>query len=119
MSAISGGLTALRCGRCSLFKCNSIIAVTGKKSSREKFTSSRRRINERQKASCTTCFVVGSPIAHYPSKPETRAEKSGSYLSVMSVIFFFMPFVITVLVVVGEPLISTIGDLSIGAIIKL
>jgi hypothetical protein len=37
----------------------------------------------------------------------------------MSVIFFFMPFVITVLVVVGEPLISTIGDLSIGAIIKL
>lgn len=40
---------------------------------------------------------------------ETRAEKLGSSLGVMSAIFYFMPFVITVLVIVGVPLISTIS----------
>ena len=37
-----------------------------------------------------------------------RAEKLGSSLGVMAAVFYFMPFVITVLVVVGVPLISTI-----------
>ena len=39
---------------------------------------------------------------------ETRAEKLGSSLGVMAAVFYFMPFVITVLTVVGVPLISTI-----------
>jgi Flp pilus assembly protein TadB len=42
------------------------------------------------------------------SQGETRAEKLGSSLGVMAAIFYFMPFVITVLTVVGVPLISTI-----------
>jgi Flp pilus assembly protein TadB len=45
------------------------------------------------------------------AQAETRAEKLGSSLGVMSAIFYFMPFVITVLVVVGVPLISTITGL--------
>jgi hypothetical protein len=40
---------------------------------------------------------------------ETRAEKLGSSLGVMAAINYLMPFVITVLVVVGVPLIQTIG----------
>jgi Flp pilus assembly protein TadB len=43
------------------------------------------------------------------AQAETRAEKLGSNLGVMAAIFYFMPFVITVLVVVGVPLINTIG----------
>jgi len=42
------------------------------------------------------------------AQAETRAEKLGSSLGVMAAIFYFMPFVITVLVVVGVPLIQTI-----------
>jgi len=42
------------------------------------------------------------------AQAETRAEKLGSSLGVMAAIFYFMPFVITVLVVVGVPLIRTI-----------
>lgn len=42
------------------------------------------------------------------AQAETRAEKLGSSLGVMAAVFYFMPFVITVLVVVGVPLISTI-----------
>ena len=42
------------------------------------------------------------------AQAETRAEKLGSSLGVMAAIFYFMPFVITVLTVVGVPLISTI-----------
>jgi hypothetical protein len=42
------------------------------------------------------------------AQAETRAERLGSSLGVMAAIFYFMPFVITVLVVVGLPLISTI-----------
>ncbi len=40
---------------------------------------------------------------------ETRAERLGSSLGVMSAIFYFLPFVITVLVIVGVPLINTIS----------
>ena len=43
------------------------------------------------------------------AQAETRAEKLGSNLGVMAAIFYFMPFVITVLVVVGVPLINTIS----------
>ena len=43
------------------------------------------------------------------AQAETRAEKLGSNLGVMAAIFYFMPFVITVLVVVGVPLINTIA----------
>jgi len=43
------------------------------------------------------------------AQAETRAEKLGSSLGVMSAIFYFMPFVITVLIIVGVPLISTIN----------
>jgi Flp pilus assembly protein TadB len=43
------------------------------------------------------------------AQAETRAEKLGSSLGVMSAIFYFMPFVITVLVIVGVPLINTIS----------
>jgi Flp pilus assembly protein TadB len=43
------------------------------------------------------------------AQAETRAEKLGSSLGVMAAIFYFMPFVITVLTVVGVPLISTIS----------
>jgi Flp pilus assembly protein TadB len=42
------------------------------------------------------------------AQAETRAEKLGSSLGVMAAIFYFMPFVITVLTVVGVPLIQTI-----------
>jgi Flp pilus assembly protein TadB len=42
------------------------------------------------------------------AQAETRAEKLGSSLGVMAAIFYFMPFVITVLTVVGVPLINTI-----------
>jgi hypothetical protein len=42
------------------------------------------------------------------AQAETRAEKLGSSLGVMAAIFYFMPFVITVLTVVGVPLISSI-----------
>jgi Flp pilus assembly protein TadB len=42
------------------------------------------------------------------AQAETRAEKLGSSLGVMAAIFYFMPFVITILVVVGVPLIQTI-----------
>lgn len=42
------------------------------------------------------------------SQAENRAEKLGSSLGVMAAIFYFMPFVITILVIVGVPLISTI-----------
>ena len=42
------------------------------------------------------------------AQAETRAEKLGSSLGVMAAVFYFMPFVITVLVVVGVPLIQTI-----------
>ncbi len=42
------------------------------------------------------------------AQAETRAEKLGSSLGVMAAVFYFMPFVITVLTVVGVPLISTI-----------
>jgi Flp pilus assembly protein TadB len=41
---------------------------------------------------------------------ETRAERLGSNLGVMSAIFYFLPFVITVLVIVGVPLINTISQ---------
>jgi len=40
---------------------------------------------------------------------ETRAEKLGSSLGVMSAIFYFMPFVVTVLIIVGVPLMQTIS----------
>ena len=43
------------------------------------------------------------------AQAETRAEKLGSSLGVMAAIFYFMPFVITVLTVVGVPLINTIS----------
>lgn len=43
------------------------------------------------------------------AQAETRAEKLGSSLGVMSAIFYFMPFVITVLVIVGVPLVQTIS----------
>ena len=43
------------------------------------------------------------------AQAETRAEKLGSNLGVMAAIFYFMPFVITVLTVVGVPLINTIA----------
>jgi Flp pilus assembly protein TadB len=43
------------------------------------------------------------------AQAETRAEKLGSSLGVMSAVFYFMPFVITVLVIVGVPLINTIS----------
>ena len=43
------------------------------------------------------------------AQAETRAEKLGSSLGVMSAIFYFMPFVITILVIVGVPLIKTIS----------
>jgi len=42
------------------------------------------------------------------AQAKTRAEKLGSNLGVMAAVFYFMPFVITVLVVVGVPLIQTI-----------
>lgn len=42
------------------------------------------------------------------AQAETRAEKLGSSLGVMAAIFYFMPFVITVLTVVGTQLIQTI-----------
>ncbi len=43
------------------------------------------------------------------AQAETRAERLGSSLGVMSAIFYFLPFVITVLVIVGVPLINTIS----------
>ena len=43
------------------------------------------------------------------AQAETRAEKLGSSLRVMSAIFYFMPFVITILIIVGAPLIQTIS----------
>ena len=43
------------------------------------------------------------------AQAETRAERLGSSLGVMSAIFYFMPFVITVLVIVGVPLLNTIS----------
>ncbi len=43
------------------------------------------------------------------AQAETRAEKLGSNLGVMAAVFYFMPFVITVLTVVGVPLINTIA----------
>lgn len=43
------------------------------------------------------------------SQAENRAEKLGSSLGVMAAIFYFMPFVITILVIVGVPLLSTIA----------
>lgn len=42
------------------------------------------------------------------ARAEARAERLGSSLGVMSAIFYFMPFVITVLVVVGLPLVETL-----------
>jgi Flp pilus assembly protein TadB len=42
------------------------------------------------------------------AQAETRAERLSSSLGVMAAIFYFMPFVITILVVVGIPLIQTI-----------
>jgi hypothetical protein len=44
-----------------------------------------------------------------PSDSGIGAEKLGSSLGVMSAIFYFMPFVITVLIIVGVPLIQTIS----------
>lgn len=44
----------------------------------------------------------------FVAQAETRAEKLGTTLGVLSAIFYFMPFVITVLVIVGVPLIATI-----------
>jgi Flp pilus assembly protein TadB len=44
------------------------------------------------------------------AQAETRAEKLGSSLGVMAAVFYFMPFVITVLTVVGVPLIQTISS---------
>jgi hypothetical protein len=56
-----------------------------------------------------------SPMSSSP-QAETRAEKLGSSLEVtprgcfaISAIFYFMPFVITVLVIVGVPLVQTIA----------
>ena len=43
------------------------------------------------------------------AQAETRAEKLGSSLGMKSAIFYFMPFVITVLIIVGMPLIQTIS----------
>ncbi len=43
------------------------------------------------------------------AQAETRAERLGSSLGVMSAIFYFLPFVITVLVIVGVPLMNTIS----------
>jgi hypothetical protein len=43
------------------------------------------------------------------AQAETRAEKLGSNLGVMAAVFYFMPFGITVLTVVGVPLINTIS----------
>ncbi len=42
------------------------------------------------------------------AQAETRAEKLGSSLGVIAAVFYFMPFVITILVIVGVPLIQTI-----------
>jgi hypothetical protein len=53
---------------------------------------------------------VGVAVSdEFIAQAETRAEKLGSSLGVMAAIFYFMPFVITVLVVVGVPLIQTIA----------
>jgi len=43
------------------------------------------------------------------AQAETRAEMLGNSLGMRVVVFYFMPFVITVLVVVGVPLIQTIA----------
>jgi hypothetical protein len=43
------------------------------------------------------------------AQAETRAEKLGSSLGVMSAIFYFMPFVITILIIVSVPRIQTIS----------
>jgi Flp pilus assembly protein TadB len=43
------------------------------------------------------------------AQAETRAERLGSSLGVMSAVFYFLPFVITVLVIVGVPLINTLS----------
>jgi len=43
------------------------------------------------------------------AQAETRAERLGSNLGVVSAVFYFLPFVVTVLVIVGVPLIQTIS----------
>lgn len=42
------------------------------------------------------------------AQAETRAERLGSNLGVVSAVFYFLPFVVTVLVIVGVPLIQVI-----------
>ncbi len=68
---------------------------------REQMAVLRREAGTRSKAERT---IADEFIA----QAETRAEKLGSSLGVMAAVFYFMPFVITVLVVVGVPLIQTI-----------
>ncbi len=43
------------------------------------------------------------------AQAETRAERLGSNLGVVSAVFYFLPFVVTVLVIVGVPLIQAIS----------
>ena len=43
------------------------------------------------------------------AQAETRAERLGSNLGVVSAVFYFLPFVVTVLVIVGVPLIQVIS----------
>jgi hypothetical protein len=50
-----------------------------------------------------------SSTDEFITQAETRAERLDSNLGVVSAVFYFLPFMITVLVIVGVPLIQVIS----------
>ncbi len=53
--------------------------------------------------------LASSIAADYIGKSEQRAEKIGSELVIPMVIFYFLPFMITVLAVIGWPILQNLG----------
>ena len=53
--------------------------------------------------------LASSIAADYIGRSEQRAEKIGSELVIPMVIFYFLPFMITVLAVIGWPILQNLG----------
>jgi len=55
--------------------------------------------------------LATSIAADYIGAAEQRAEKVGSELVIPMVIFYFLPFLATLLVVIGWPIVSGLGSM--------
>lgn len=55
--------------------------------------------------------LATSIAADYIGNAEQRAEKIGSELVIPMVIFYFLPFMVTLLIVIGWPIVQNLGGM--------